>query len=95
MPLKKSYSRKTDFLGTLPFFQARNLFFGNNFFLRHFVKKKKAGVKRSALEKALYFNKDSLCEIAISIRDLFIRLGLTYKMHHAIFTFIACVPMHL
>jgi hypothetical protein len=30
--LKKSYSKKTDFLGTLPFFQARNLFLGNNFF---------------------------------------------------------------
>jgi hypothetical protein len=29
---KKSYWQKTDFLGTLRFFQAKNQFFGNNFF---------------------------------------------------------------
>jgi hypothetical protein len=30
---------KNDFLGALPFFQAKNLFFGNNFFWVHFVTK--------------------------------------------------------
>jgi hypothetical protein len=36
---KKSYWWKTDFLGTWQFFQAKNLFFGNNFFWVHFVTK--------------------------------------------------------